>query len=415
MGVVKGPAGKLQSVPMERLQQRLIRPEKVLEHNADVVLEFIKRHGPVSRAEIARALGFSKSAISNLTAFLLENKLLNVAGIGHPTTGRKSQLLAFNSNAFFYVSIDLRWHQVAVAIVNLDGQIITQVTTPLARSHDPADVIVRIGETVYPALTDFQNDKSEHDLKAVGVMVPGVVNAETGQVLYSSNLGWESPVDLGPALQALIGLPVYIENDANALALSELWVGQGKSYPSLVFLFLGNGVGGAFVSKSELLRGRNYAAVEVGKMIVCGPEGPESVETHPSFQDLRRLTAAHDEDMAGAESSTATSAVGVWHHRQESEQIVLENLVRMFGQVVTNVVSMFNPSAVFIDTPRMPTPSNFLSTLKTEVTKLLPERPQRAVELLPTSLGPEEEILGGAAIAIYGTRLRFIVTGGNVH
>ena len=231
---------------MEKLQRRLMRPDKVLEHNADIVLEFIKYHGPVSRAQIARALGFSKSAISNLTAFLLENQLLTVAGIGHPTTGRKSQLLAFNSNAFFYLSIDLRWHQVEVAVVNLSGRIITRVTTPLARPQVPADVITQIGESVERVLLDYQATMSMDELKAVGVMVPGIVNAETGQVVYSSNLGWDTVVDLGAELKGMTGLPVYVENDANALALSELWIGRGKSYPSLVFLFFGNGVGGRF-------------------------------------------------------------------------------------------------------------------------------------------------------------------------
>ena len=114
------------------------------------------------------------------------------------------------------------------------------------------------------------------------------------------------------------------------------------------------------------------------------------------------------------ESVGRRSALVTPRRSRRDEQAQLEELVTVLSQIVSNVVSMFNPAAVFVDTPRMSTPAEFLLSVRREVERLLPDRPERSVELLPTSLAPEEEVVGGAAIAIYGTHLRFIVTGGNV-
>ncbi|WP_455381408.1 MarR family transcriptional regulator, partial [Salinispira pacifica] len=96
---------------METLQSRLIRPKNMQEYNAYIVLEYLRHNGPRSRADISRALGFSRSAISNIVELLEEYRLVRYSGIGHPHTGRKSRLLEFNPLGRYFVGVDLSWQE----------------------------------------------------------------------------------------------------------------------------------------------------------------------------------------------------------------------------------------------------------------------------------------------------------------
>lgn len=382
------------------------------EHNAHIVLEFVKQHGPVSRADTARSLGFSKSAISNLISVLLKDELLEVVGTGHPATGRKSQLLSFNPNAFFNVGVELLWGQVRCALVNLNGRIVNEHTEVVSDTTDAAEVVNSVEKSVRLVA---ENSGQTHDRVAgVGIMVPGIVDAAEGRVVYSSVLGWNEPVNLASMLEDRLSTPVFLENDANALALAEVWVGRGGQFSHIALLFLSDGVGGAFFSKSEVLRGRNYAGgMEVGKMIVCGRDGPASVESHLSARTL--------EDLFGLEHGPKVDNVEALFERvreqvladPESVRPAFQEIVDLLAQVIANVVALVNPDAVFLDTPLLQAYDNFIRELEESVGQYLPRRPELTVRIYPASLPTEREVVGGAAIAMYRTRFRFIITGKN--
>jgi predicted NBD/HSP70 family sugar kinase len=379
------------------------------EHNAYIVLEFVKQNGPVSRAETARSLGFSKSAISNLIGVLLQDEFLEVVGTGHPATGRKSELLSFNPNAFFSIGVEIASGEVRCALINLDGRIIDQQSKPVVETSDVAAVVERT-EAAIKEIVDASG-YARRRIAGVGIMIPGIVDAAAGRVIYSSVLRWNEPVDLAERIEQALGIPVFLENDANALALAEVWVGRGGQFANVALLFLSEGVGGAFFSKSQVLRGRNYAGMEIGKMIVSGTDGPASVESFLSFDKLKE----HFVEPEWGEPSNVTELYDSIRERArtdlESMRTGFDYVTDTLAQAIANLVAILNPDAVFLDSPLIEAYGGFVAELEQAVEDYLPPRPELSVRLFPASITAEKEMLGGAAVAMYRTRFRFIITG----
>lgn len=379
-------------------------------HNADIVLQFIKRHGPLSRAETARSLGFSKSAISSLIGLLLDEQLLQTVGTGHPATGRRSQLVSFNPNAFFTVAIHLFRGRVRCALINLEGRIIIERVESLRDRSDAAEVIEHSAGLIEQVVRHSGTERAR--VTAVGVMIPGIVDSVTGRVLYSSQLGWDDPVDLAGELQKHVKLPIFLDNDANALALAEVWVGHGARYTDIALIFLSDGVGGAYFSGSHLLRGRSSAGMEIGKMNVCGKEGIASVESYLSFKSLCSLFGL-DDDPKVTDTETLFHQVQARTRADRSAmRRALSETTDMLAQLTANLVAVVNPEAVFLETPLTEVVPGFMEELETRVAAYLPRKPKLSVQMFPASLDAERAIVGGAAIAMYRTRFRFIITGG---
>lgn len=392
---------------MEELQGKLIRPTTMQEHNAYVVLQFIKHEGPVSRADIARSLGFSKSAISGIVSFLTAERLIQVVGQGNPRTGRKSELLSFDPSAALHIGVDLRARDLNMAFIDLSGKVLSRVSIAMPESRSPKSVVDSVIRGYEHLSETIANASSK--TKAIGLMVPGIVDPERGSVIYSSNLDWSVSVELSDLIEQKLGLPVYLENDANALGLAELWVGRGAEFSSIAYLYLGRRVGGAFVSKSQLFRGSSYAGVEAGKTIVCTSRGPLNVETALSGERLSELFGEQPiptEDLEGYVMQLVSTGE-VYDGNFEIVQYISD----IFGQLVSNVIAMFNPEAVFIDTPVAELNTTLLPKVSERVRNLLPVLPAREIRVFPSSLRREDEVIGGAALAMYRSRFRFLLTG----
>ncbi|MEX2445623.1 MAG: ROK family transcriptional regulator [Alkalispirochaeta sp.] len=392
---------------MEQLQGKLIRPATMQEHNAYVVLQFIKHEGTVSRADIARSLGFSKSAISGIVSFLTTERLIQVVGQGSPRTGRKSELLSFDPSAALHVGVDLRAKDLNMAFIDLSGKVLSRVSMPMHESRSPQDVIDSIVRGYEHLSTTVEN--SDSTTRAMGLMVPGIVDPESGNVIYSSNLDWSESVNLSVRIERKMGIPVYLENDANALALAEVWVGRGADFSSIVYLYLGRRVGGAFVSKSQLFRGSSYAGVEAGKTIVCTSRGPTNVETALSGTRLSELFGEQVAPTEDLESYVMHLAASGELYQGDSE--IIDYITDVFSQLVSNAIAMFNPDAVFIDTPVTQLNTALLPKVSKRVRDLLPVLPTRNIRVYPASLTREDEVIGGAALAMYRSRFRFLLTG----
>lgn len=412
----------------------LIRPSTMHEHNAYIVLQLVARQGPLARADIARILGFSRSTVSGIVEFLVGERLLTVAGRGNPRTGRKSELLIFDPGAVCHIGVDLRRDAVELSSIDLAGRINERTSCPLdSRDRvgpDPAQVVEAI-VSGWESLTSGipASDMLPSSPLAIGVMVPGIVDADTGTVVYSSNLGWSSPVKLGEMLCARLAsnpnakpgtwsgaelvnsraermsLPVYLENDANALALAESWVGAGRDFAGLVYLLVEHGVGGAYVARSQLFRGSNYAGVEAGKTLVHVP-GETIPRTVEWALAVERLVERFGPCGRGSDNLYEFIA-----HSKDVSRAGVAYIGGILGQLSANIIALLNPDAILIDAPLAQAHDALLSRIIKDTRSLLPSAPEKAVRILPSSLRREDRVVGGAALAVYRGRFRFLITG----
>lgn len=171
----------------------------------------------------------------------------------------------------YTVGVDLGGHFIKVGLVDEEGRVASRVEAPTSAEKGREVSIGRLVETVKEFLVGCR-DRGVPD--GVGVGSPGLVDVEEGVVRFSPNFpGWLD-VPLRSILQEATGLPVALENDANAAALAEKEFGAGRDFSNFVFVTLGTGVGGAIVLDGKLFRGPWGTAGEIGHMTV-DPDGPK--------------------------------------------------------------------------------------------------------------------------------------------
>jgi predicted NBD/HSP70 family sugar kinase len=238
------------------------------------VLEFVRRMGPVSRAQIARDSDLSKPTVSQALASLLEAGLVREAGRSTGGRGPAALLYELNPRAGWVVGIDVGRYWLRAAIADLTGEIAAR-RDQRAKVRSASTLIRQIGEVAHGLAAEVGLRWRQVTFAVAGS--PGVFEPDRGQVALAHSLpGWGRQ-GLVEAVQEELGTRLAVENDVNLAALGEQWHGLGKGVPNYAYLHLGTGVGVGLVLNGELFRGSTGAAGEVGYLPLSGtdPTGPE--------------------------------------------------------------------------------------------------------------------------------------------
>lgn len=260
----------------------------------------------------------------------------------------------------FNVGIDLGGTNIKVGIVNEKYEIISDasVKTNLPR---PAEGIAEgICEAVELALK--KANLTLDDINSIGIGTPGSANRETGEVLYSNNLGFKN-TNLGSMLKEKLGKEIYVENDANAAAYGEYLAGGGKGYQNVVVITLGTGVGGGVIIDGKIYTGFNFCGAELGHTVIehngrpctCGRKG--CFEAYSSATALITATKKAMEEhkdskmweIAGSLDNVdgKTAFDGMRSNDAAANQVIKE-YVEYLGCGLTNMVNIFQPEILLI-------------------------------------------------------------------
>jgi glucokinase len=195
----------------------------------------------------------------------------------------------------FSIGVDLGGTNLRAAAVTPEGDVLEDFAIPTEASDGPDRVVERMVE----GIREVREGHSGKELIGIGVGVPGLVRLDSGVIAQAPNLpGWEN-FPLKERLEASLELPVIVENDANAAALGEVWLGAGKDVDSLILLTLGTGIGGGIISRDRIVRGADGMAGELGHMTVdphsknvcsCGNVG--CLEAEASGTAIRKMGTA---------------------------------------------------------------------------------------------------------------------------
>ncbi len=261
-------------------------------HNSSLVLRALYDHGPLSRADVARRTGLTRTTVSDLVGELLTDGLAEEIGRGPSTGGKSPILLRLGDDARVVIALDLGERTFRGAVVNLRGTIHRQV----ARSVEGLDGQAALA-VVHELLADLAPETSGA-LLGIGVGTPGVIDTTTGTIRWAVNLDWQD-LPLGALLRERYDVPVVVANDSRAAALAvHLFDGQDRP-ANLVAVRVGRGIGAGLVLGGQLFHGDGFGAGEIGHIVLdpsgdpchCGRRGClETVAAAPAI--LARATAA---------------------------------------------------------------------------------------------------------------------------
>jgi predicted NBD/HSP70 family sugar kinase len=236
------------------------------EINRRIALNLVRAHQPISRADLARAMGVRRGTASLIVRDLLKRKLIFEGATGQAVRGRKPTFLYVESRRRCVIAVDLRASQTYMMIADLLGNPIAGVVGfPIVR--EPKALVATLARRIKTLMAEHPDLEA---CEGLGVAVPGVVEHSTMRVLHAPTLGWRN-VDLREPLAAATGMQVHIENSGRACALAQLWTMRDELPASgdLVFVTVSDGLGGGVVVQGEVLRGRHNIAGEFGHLTLA--------------------------------------------------------------------------------------------------------------------------------------------------
>jgi transcriptional regulator of PTS gene len=245
---------------------RVATSETARKINRQITLNLLRRHQPMSRADLARRSGLQRSTVSAIIDQLIEEGWVTEGAIGRMPRGRPSRSLHLNAERAGIIGVDLRPETTTVGLAGLDARFVAQTVWPT-----PADPELFVRE-LSQSIATLRREHPRIACEGVGVSVPGRVDA-SGRLIFAPNLGWRD-VNLKAMLESAIGLPVALENAANACALSELWFGQHPDHlKHLLAVSVSEGLGVGLLLNGQLVHGAHAMGGEFGHVSIDA-EGP---------------------------------------------------------------------------------------------------------------------------------------------
>lgn len=233
--------------------------------NRDILLQLIHTRQPISRAELARLSGLQRSTVSQISEQLMDEGWIREGATAKLPRGRRPTMLILNNDLVVF-GVDLRPQRVTVAAVDLSGRLLSQSILPL--SSDP-------GKTIASVLQCVKRMREASPAKlfgGIGISVPGRVDPATQRLIFAPNLKWPE-VDLKAAMERESGLPVELENAANACLTAELWLGDLDGVKNAVLITVSEGLGSGILAGGQIISGEHGMAGEFGH-IPLDPTGP---------------------------------------------------------------------------------------------------------------------------------------------
>lgn len=178
----------------------------------------------------------------------------------------------------YYIGIDLGGTNIAVGLVNEQGEIVNQKSIPTLKERG-IDLICQDMIGLCEKLIK-ENNLNEKDVKAIGIGTPGTVDAENGIIIYTNNIKIDN-YPIRKVINKSLDIPVYVGNDADCAALGEVTAGSAKGCSDAIILTLGTGVGGGIVLNGDVYKGSFPGAAELGHSVIvykgrqcsCGRKG----------------------------------------------------------------------------------------------------------------------------------------------
>jgi predicted NBD/HSP70 family sugar kinase len=270
---VGSPISKMRKIDLTNFQ--VATSETARDINRRIVLNLIRSHQPISRADLARHSGLQRSTVSVIAEQLIAERWVTEGANGHTLRGRRPTFLHLNKKRVGIIGVNIRPATTSVALADLDAHFVSQESLITANSPEQfiADLVPRVRNLI--------KMRPEITCEGIGVSLPGRVDLLSQRLVFAPNLGWHD-FDLKTPLEQATGLPVELENAANACALSEIWFGRhSEGVSNLLAVTISEGIGTGLILNHQLLRGSSGLAGEFGHITLvedglecpCGNRG----------------------------------------------------------------------------------------------------------------------------------------------
>lgn len=375
---------------------------------AHTVLELIWQQREISRADVARQTGISRSTVSEIVADLLKTPLISEAGDGPSRGGRRPILLSFNDDAHVILGVDMGSTHVSVVLTDLRGRELGWEHREHPVRTDPEGTERLISDLCDSVLR--RHEGAHKRLLGVGVAVPSPVDPlRPGQVSDVLLPHW-SGFGILEKLRFTHRVPVLVENDANLGALAEQWWGAGRGLDDFTYIKLGTGVGGGHILGGSIYRGSTGVAGEIGHMIIqpgghpcsCGNRGclETLVGTRALLRRAKDLRPDFPDSSLGKGELTVESIEAAALAGDELALALVREAGAHIATAAAGVLNLLNPSAVILGGSLARLGSMLLAPIREAARAQTFVNSMAASGIVVSQLGPHAIARGAATLVL---------------
>lgn len=335
--------------------------EKVRKINRSLILNTLRLHAPVSRAQVANHTGLTRGTVSNIVNVLIEDGLVFEDKLEDSKIGRPSILLGLRPDGGAVVGVEIGVDFISVLLTNFVADTLWEIREKTSPSQSQTEIINQAEKYIDQALSIAK----EQELRplGIGVGLPGLVNTKQGNLIIAPNLHWTN-VPLRLIWNQRFRLPVYIENEANLAALGEYYFGVARNVDNFICLTSGIGLGGGIMIDGRLFRGGHGYGGEIGHIqrdpqgeeCGCGRIGCWETQVGPRavLQRVKKEFQVHHDqsllDACSGDLNNLTFEIVVQFASNEDLicRQAIEEVAANLGVGIADLVNIFNPDMIII-------------------------------------------------------------------
>ena len=374
------------------------RSNTIRDINRQIILNYIRERGPISRADIAHETALQRSTVSLIVEELGAEGLIEEVS-GKSSGGRPPLLLSLRTADAVAIGVDVGTARTLVATSDLAGRVLQWERFDTPRHSD--DLIANI-------ITNSRDliAKNKSTIEGIGISLPGLVDSE-GTKLYVPQFKWRD-IPLVEQVSAEIGLPVSLENDANAAALAELWFGRPeiREVRDFILVLVEEGVGTGIVFDGQVYRGEGGAAGEFGHMtigsgapVACASGSRECWEAFASERSALARYKSLSGNHNGHANPNFSDLMDLALDNNDAARSALKETAHYLGIGIANLIRGLAPEAVIVGGPIVrawPVISEELhNTVESSICRGLP-----STRIIASTLGPEPTLMGALSLVL---------------
>ena len=389
----------MKKIYLHKVENQIARHSTIRDINKQIVLNYVRARAPISRAEIARETSLQRSTVSAIVDDLQAEGLIEETGTGDSTGGRKPTLLQLRTGAPVAIGVDVTPSLTTVVLADLAGNILQSEEFPTSSD------IVYMDKQILAKVRHFAELHPDAGLQE-GMSIPGIADPASGEVLYIPYFQW-SHWNIGSRIKEETGLDVVIENDANAIALAELWFGSDaiRRTRNFIMVFVAEGIGTGIIIDGQIYRGENGAAGEFGHMFVaddapvpCSCGRRDCWEAHASEKALL-YRYQHANGTPPGSAMSMDNLLGLAQNGEVKAMKMLKENAKYLGIGISNLLIGFSPQAIVI--------SGSITKAWDLIRDEIQAAGQRSIRqevkmanIIPSSLGDRPSILGSISLVL---------------
>jgi predicted NBD/HSP70 family sugar kinase len=353
LDALKSVFGSVRKIDLNNFQ--VATSETVRDINSRIMLNLVRKHQPISRADLMRQSGLQRSTVSVITEQLIAERWLKEGAVGQLPRGRRPTFLHLNEDRAGIFGVNVRPSTTHMALANLSGHFLSQESMPTPAS--PGAFVSQITERIRALM----KERPHMAYEGIGVSLPGRVDLSSQKFVFAPNLGWYEE-DLKERLEAATGLSVELENEANACALSEFWFGRHTDGArNLIAVAVSEGIGVGMILNGQLVRGPSGLAGEFGHVTLdengpkcgCGNRGCWEVFASNSaalryYAESKSAARNGKKHSAKSEAPTFDDLLQLAEHGDLKALEALGRMAHYLGKGISMLVTGLAPEAIVV-------------------------------------------------------------------